>query len=364
MTWTKPIVAIDSGGFPSNGDYRNVNEVYNDCPRHQARTVSNPERFLFGWTNAGGGPNSTKHNLYHKDAHFAYFYPATLSFENVRGDDLGDFVGYDELRRCVVLDSGEHQPLDKFAVDYYFALSYFDDSGYPLVVYNYRSNLIASFWTGAAWNHTIVTYFAPKTMVDIVKTIDGRFRLFQAKDGITVYESSFGEPVFTSSQLWRPTGGGKVGKIIVINGGHEDFQILAMENNWTERSLEGKYRVWAVGLDELKLPKQQTEQETRLTLLLILGITIGTIIALVRVLGCYSFVSFRRVNLRSNMEVKSRTKTKRDEPLETNNEQHSIVSEQEQWSMMTESRSRSMSESELPISSLNMISIRQRGLTT
>ncbi len=84
-TWSTPTAAIDTGGILSNRDPANLNEVYADCPRHEPSHDGVSERFLFGWTMSGGGFKHYSHNNYHKDAHFAYFHPATARFANAAG---------------------------------------------------------------------------------------------------------------------------------------------------------------------------------------------------------------------------------------------------------------------------------------
>ena len=83
----------------------NLNEVYADCPRVEPAHGNTQERFLMGWTMAGGGQGQNIHNNYHKDAHFAYFYPSTDTFANAEGDDLGDaIIGSFCPERCSVDD--------------------------------------------------------------------------------------------------------------------------------------------------------------------------------------------------------------------------------------------------------------------
>lgn len=254
------MTAVDSGGLQKNKDPFNVNEVYNDCPRHEPpRPGESDERFLFGWTNAGGGPNSTTHNLFHKDVFFAHFHPASLSFTNAAGKDLGAFVGFENFEDCLVYDTGNHSLSKPHIVDYYFVPSSVDSSGRPIMAFKYDGDLVIASSIAENWNYTVVDRNLPSAMFDMERMSDGRFRLFHVNAGISVYESALGGWTdWTQTQKWEPPQGGRVGKVLVIPSGHRDFQLLAMENDWGERSYKGKYRVWAIGQIPLRMMTQKT----------------------------------------------------------------------------------------------------------
>ena len=133
-----------------------------DCPRHEPARDGTPERFTMGWTRAGGGPGQQVHNLYHKDAHFAYFFPETDTFANAQGHDLGKTISLEEMKLCVVLDSGELDPNNKQIVDYYFEPSCVDDTDLPVVVFNFNNTLMTGRWNGSSWSYTTVIEQVPQ----------------------------------------------------------------------------------------------------------------------------------------------------------------------------------------------------------
>lgn len=259
LRWSEPQSAIDSGGMAVNGDPLNMNEVYNDCPRVEPNTGDRAERFALGWTNAGGGPNVVLHNNYHKDVQFAYFDPQSRTFSNVAGEQLGDTIDYEEMKQCLVVNSGEPNPDDKKAVDYYFASSFQQETGYPLLIYNFNRELTAAVWDGTTWTHEIIRVDSPRTLFDLKMRQFGGFRLFHGTgSGVTLYESdSFGSP-WTNVGVLSPESG-TVGKIITIAHGSPCFEALAMENDKNGNHYSGTNAVFAMGSNDCRFPSFDQE---------------------------------------------------------------------------------------------------------
>ncbi|CAB9519933.1 Glycosyl transferase family 2 [Seminavis robusta] len=250
-TWSKPRSAVDTGGLQVNGDLMNLNEIYADCPRYEPAQAGLPERFAMGWTLAGGGPTKHEHNFYHKNAYFAYFYPATDDFVSASGANLGSAIEYDDLELCLVLDSGPLDMTDPKAVDYYFAPSFVDDNHFPIVTYNFNRTLKSATWTGEEWSHSVIAEDAALSGFDIQKTGPDQFRIFLPEGSIKIYESSNAGASWSLEDNIKPNeDGASVNKVIMIGNTQpeSDMQFLAYENNWDEQNYNGTYRIWSVGL--------------------------------------------------------------------------------------------------------------------
>jgi BNR repeat-containing family member len=252
-SWSEPRVAIDSLGLPVNGDPQNLNEVYSGCPRHEPATEYYQERFSMGWTIAGGGPGQVAHNFYHKNAHFAYFYPGKDTFAAVDGTDLGDFIDYDEFKQVEIFDSGPLDYENRRIVDYYFAPSTLDEVGNPIVVFNFNRTLLAGRWTGAHWEHSVVLEDAAYNCFDIEKLGHDTFRVFAAQGSVLVIFSHDGGKTWQREHLVTPAEG-LVSKVIRVQNAHPDIQLVAHENDWSvyhsdadkEVNYIGTFRVWTM----------------------------------------------------------------------------------------------------------------------
>ncbi len=281
-TWSAPMQAIDTGGLAVNQDPMNLNEIYNDCPRHELATSSSPERFVMGWTMSGGGPGAILHNNYHKDAHFAYFYPGNDTFGAVDGTNLGSTIDYDELNATLMFDSGPLDSDNKRIVDYYFAPSTLDPGGYPLMVFNFNKTLIAARWSGVNWEHSVVAQDAAYNLFDLEKTGPNRYRLFQAQGDVFVITSNDGGVTWQREHRIVANDGGSVSKVIRIHDAHPDIALLAHENNWTlfhsdapkDLNYKGTFNVWTmrqVTINPIKnpyyVPSLMTPEEESLLLM-------------------------------------------------------------------------------------------------
>ena len=252
-SWSAPRKAIDTGiKDRSQGWYTvfNMNEVYADCPRVEPAHGNTQERFLMGWTMAGGGQGQNIHNNYHKDAHFAYFYPSTDTFANAEGDDLGDaIIGINKIRSCRVFNSGPLDETNKRIVDYYFAPSYLSDNGYPVMVFNFNRTLISATWTGSSWEHNEILKDAAYNVFDMEKTGSGDFRLFYPQKDVNIFITSDGGTNWEKEHQVEVEDG--VSKVVLVENARSDLYFVALEGDfgryestYDERQYEGTYRVY------------------------------------------------------------------------------------------------------------------------
>ena len=246
-TWSDPVAAIDTG----NEHPESLNEVYFGCPRLELAEENNPERLQFGWTLAGGAV----HNEYHKDAHFAYFYPASDSFASVDGNNLGETINLEELPSTVVFDSGPLNDDQKRIVDYYFAPSYSLVDQSPMMVFNFNQTLMSARWTGTKWHYTTIDSDKAFTLFDLERTGPQSFRLFHSQGDIAIYTSENGGQSWKLEHRIVPRRG-KVNKVVKIPDAHPDMSLIALENEWAEQDEEptevmnyqytGFFQVWTL----------------------------------------------------------------------------------------------------------------------
>ncbi|MGJ8693566.1 MAG: BNR-4 repeat-containing protein [Thalassotalea sp.] len=245
LTFSQPVRVIDT----NNALPENLNEVYNGGFRHEPAHGDIPERFLVGWTMAGGGPKN-KHNLYHKNAYFAYFYPKTEKWTDAAGNDLGTSIDEHEIMNCLVFDSGELNSDHKHAVEYYFTASYTDE-GNPVLLYIKRDksggHLTSARWTGNQWiSVDVSTVNAGSNPIEISKT---------GEDDFIAYEMS-GSKIFSykttdGAKTWSPenfieTDIQSLSKFGLIDNYHPDIKFLALQADWKERDTSGIYGVYVI----------------------------------------------------------------------------------------------------------------------
>jgi hypothetical protein len=265
-TWSDPRIAIDTFGLQVNQDPMNLNEIYADCPRLFPGRDGGPEKFAFGWTMAGGGPGVVQHNNYHKDAHFAYFYPDDDTFASASGENLGSMIDYAVLKKTVVFDSGPLDEKNRFPIDYYFAPSYSGKDGTPILVYNYNRTLLASKWTGVDWETSVAFENAALSLFDLEKIGDESYRLYVAQGDLWILEShDDGHTWKAMHRVIAPEG--QVSKVFKIPDSHPDFSLIAHENDWDlyfsdqpeEVNYIGNYKVWiakAITYNPMSQPRQ------------------------------------------------------------------------------------------------------------
>lgn len=266
-TWSESRKGVDSGGPLVNEDPINLNEIYYDCPRHEPAMSGRPERFAIGFTKSGGGPNITKHNHFHKDAHFVYFYPEDDTFSNVEGENLGHHVDYWEMKKTVMFDSG---PLERNVeakylriTGYYYAPS-FDDQGYPIVLYNFNRTVKSARWNGLNWNHEVVRADSPDNLFDIEKLGPSSFRAYVTSGNVFAFETFDGGRSWEQVNVFKVPGGQNITKVMRIENPHPSMQLLAMENDicaprlvetvddGCAQSYKGDYHVWVIGRRAIK----------------------------------------------------------------------------------------------------------------
>eukprot|EP00977_Amphora_coffeiformis_P007203 scaffold1565_cov221-Amphora_coffeaeformis.AAC.10 len=271
-TWSDPVAAIDIGNSTvDDGTTISFHGVYSDCPRLLPAGNDMVERFAFGWTMAGADPGVQEHNTYHKDAHFAYFFPSNDTFANAGGHTFGSMIDADELKETVVYDTGSPDDNNPQIVDYYFAPTYSSVTGKPMIIFNYNRTLIASKWDGSQWVHNVALEHASNNLFDLEKIGEESVRLFVSQGDVLILEShDFGQTWKTEHQI--VASGGKVGKVFKIPDSHSDISFVAHENNWDlfhsdqpeKLSYLGSYKVWVgrqVEFNPISKPKKISSVE-------------------------------------------------------------------------------------------------------
>jgi len=242
VTFTKPVRVIDTqNAMPSN-----LNEVYNDGFTHEPAHGDIPERFLVGWTMAGGG-SSNKHDVYHKNVYFAYFYPETDSWSDVAGNNLGSTIDEHEIVKCLVLDSGEIDSDNKHAIKYDFTASY-TDRGTPVLLYSRQigNNKYFSWarWTGSEW--ISVNIASGKSLRMIEKVGANKFIAYKKSGSkIMAYKTTDGGASWSLNDQIE-THAKSLNKVGLIDKFHPDVKFLALEADWKERDTSGKYNVYII----------------------------------------------------------------------------------------------------------------------
>ncbi|WP_166738764.1 BNR-4 repeat-containing protein [Psychromonas algarum] len=242
LTFSEPVRIIDThDAMPSN-----MNEVYNDGFRHEPAHGAIPERFLVGWTMAGGGPIN-KHNLYHKNAYFAYFYPETDTWTDAAGTDLGSSIDEHEINHCLVVDSGELDSNNKQAIDYYFAASYTDD-GKPVLLYADKKGgkkyLNSARWTGSEW--AVVNITKGSSLMDIEKIGVNDFIAYHKSGGkIVAYKTTDGAISWSRDHV-IDTQIKNLNKVGLIENYHPEVKFLGLQADWKERDTSGKYNTYII----------------------------------------------------------------------------------------------------------------------
>ena len=159
-------------GSVDRGD--NMDEIYVGQVRYLPPTDTRRERVLISWTIAGGGPDDSKHDRYHRNMYVAYFRPYDLHFESVGGKDLGTQLTNDEMEGdCKVLDTGEPRfamdsdDFDIHDVDYVSVVDERAD-GRPVVMFTTfngtKSTTHYGVWTGGAWRDSTGDFGQPTDM--------------------------------------------------------------------------------------------------------------------------------------------------------------------------------------------------------
>jgi hypothetical protein len=225
----------------------NLDEVYNDGFRHEPAHGNISERYLVGWTMAGGGLVN-KHNIYHKNSYFAYFYPGSDTWATVSGRNLGDCIDENEIASCVVFDSGDIDSDNPMPIDYSFTATYLDD-GRPLFFYNYTdkttSYIKSALWTGEKWQ--IVNMDTGRGLMDIEKIGPEEFLAYRKSGNtILVYKTTDGGSSWKRTETIK-TDAKCLNKVALIDNYHKDLKFFLLEADWTERDTSGIYNVHVIG---------------------------------------------------------------------------------------------------------------------
>ena len=150
------------------------------------------------WTIAGGGPDSHKHNDYHKNVYHAYFRPIDGHWLSADGTDLGLLIDDTVAEKhCKVFDSGALllSPRRKEGYDIgYTTKAVSDSDGHPVVLFQdgKRKSVAMGRWTGKEWS---------------VSTPEGLNKYKSFRD---VYVGPDGKQFFAV----LPAGKGKIGTLV------------------------------------------------------------------------------------------------------------------------------------------------------
>lgn len=242
LTFSQPTRVIDThDAMPDN-----LNEVYNDGFRHEPAHADIAERFLVGWTMAGGGPVND-HNEYHKNVYFAYFYPETDSWTDVKGTNLGTSIDEHEISHCLVFNSGDIDRKNKQAIDYYFAASY-TDMGEPVLLFTHVKHGIKTFssarWNGSEW--LVVDITKGLSLMELQKVGADDFIAYQkAGAKIMAYKTTDGALSWSLDHV-IDTHIKNLNKVGLIENYHPEVKFLGLQADWKERDTTGKYKVYII----------------------------------------------------------------------------------------------------------------------
>ncbi|HMB00192.1 MAG TPA: hypothetical protein VKS21_04325, partial [Spirochaetota bacterium] len=247
LTWSKPVYAIDS----EDKQQDNLNEVYAGGLVREPAAVEHRERFLVAWTIAGGG-DIHRHDRYHKDIYFAYFYPGSDTWENVNGKKLGKTVKLADLEECLVFDSGPVDPDYAKATGYYPYYRYMSDAT-PVIAFthyenrgNKKQNVKLAFRQQNSWQ--IITVYSGNNanIKDMEVLTNNTVRLYLGENkGVRIWLiKNRGRNIVKGELFSAPT---PLDTVYTVNNYHPEIKLLGMENNWSERDFSGKYKVYAIG---------------------------------------------------------------------------------------------------------------------
>ncbi|MDP0501861.1 MAG: putative Ig domain-containing protein [Verrucomicrobiota bacterium JB022] len=241
-TWSTHQNAIDSAKMdPGHYDEPYVNDFH-----LEPGIGGQPDRIHFVWS-MHGGPNG--HNIGSHNGYFAYFIPATGTWQAVDGTDLGVTIDYAEMQaHCVVVQSG---PEPSGILVGGLAATHFD-GGVPAVVYSLMGTCYVATYQNGAWEHDYVGVGMAR---DIQRTATGDVRAL-VRTG-----SSYSLQLFTSvapGGAWLKTfeqpipfenGANTVWQAGFIDDGQPELEIMIQQINSSEETsnYSGTWPVWAIG---------------------------------------------------------------------------------------------------------------------
>ncbi len=168
----------------------NLDEIYMGQARYQPRMGFAHERIHLVWTLAGGGPEGSKHDRYHKDVYYAYFRPSNKHFYCAGGKDKGKSLDAHEMRDCLVEDSGPLNKASPQAVSY-IQLVHYTDKANPIVIYELNqgdsSRVRSATWIGKNWVYSDLP--TEGFILDMEKTGPESFSFYAGQGQIFAYST-------------------------------------------------------------------------------------------------------------------------------------------------------------------------------
>ena len=207
----------------------NLDEIYVGQIRYQPASGNANERFHIAWTLSGGGFEGPKHDRYHKDVYYAYFLPGNKHFYSAGDRDLGLSISADEMKYCLVFDSGALDAANPKTVGYSLLLSWVNDSK-PLLVYEINKNehiwLGSSTWDGSTWQHSSIP--SGNSIMDLEKLDEDSFALYLGNGKI--YSSHDAGKTWNYATTLKLPDSKKIAKLALIDNYKDPARLIVSEN--------------------------------------------------------------------------------------------------------------------------------------
>jgi len=124
-------------------------EIYNGKIAYSPGNQETEESFHIAWTNAGGGPDQHKHNVYHRDVYYAKLNTNDHTLTNISGTNLGNEIDVDESESfCKILDTGI--PPQGIQVGYESSVI-LNSKNEPVVIFG-AEGMNRAIWDGNQWD--------------------------------------------------------------------------------------------------------------------------------------------------------------------------------------------------------------------
>lgn len=237
-TWSEHVRAIDSEKM----DPDHIDEIYAFHFQVEPGTFN---RIQMTWV-MRGGPNG--HNMGGRNAYFAYFIPSTGCWQGADGEDLGEWINFEEmLDHCLIKDTGAY--LSGYPVDKIMS-SYFSD-GTPLVIYNLDGAAQQAVWVDGGWQHKPLSDLSAKS---IRRMPDGGLRVLLASSSQTKMEilqlnqkCGNWERVFEADVPYE-NGADRTWSMSFIDVGRPELDVLMsqIDKGQEKNDYSGRWPVWAV----------------------------------------------------------------------------------------------------------------------
>ena len=252
FTWNAAVDAIKHTDLRPD----NLNEMYLGTAKHESARGGRPEKIHISWSIAGGGPEGSKHDRYHKNLYYTYLNPANDHFYSVTGVDLGTTINNSEsMTYCLAVDSG---PLTfrrdgnsrTYDVGYISSVSS-SDSGNPILVYSHRlpedgmEHARSVRWTGDSWKVTDTGQGGHIKELEKIGPESFRLYIGVSGDNIRVLKTSDVGASWSDDGLIDASL--SIRDFVLIDDYHPEIQAVMSEST---DEYSGIHKVWVAGHSE------------------------------------------------------------------------------------------------------------------